>query len=294
MEFSVFKQIFESKIYEDTRSGLIESIAKRPERFVGVFRSTPVREKIAQFVSQSREIKFGDAFEELIGKLLEERDYVSLPKILVSTSGQTFNADQLVRDQNGNVYLIEQKIRDDHDTTKRIGQIDNFRDKVLALQSANGTQFKKGFFYFIDPEFKKNKAYYQRRLSELELELGVQLPLVYGSELFDELGIESLWAEVLNHLTNWRNGLPTFATFNFDDAPDQTVAEFKANVPASLFIKLFKNAELRDNVLPILFTSDDTLLKVREIYARSVKRVDKELCILIDEFIELRRSNLSE
>lgn len=294
MDFNVFKKIFESKIYKDTRSRLIESIAERPERFVGVFRSTSVREKIAQFVSQSREIKFGDAFEELIGKLLEEHDYVSLPKILVNSAGQTFSADQLLSAQDGSVFLIEQKIRDDHDTTKRIGQIANFRDKVLALQSSHGTNFKKGFFYFIDPNFRKNKAYYQMRLAELEVELGVQLPLVYGPELFDELGVESLWEEVLNHLTNWRNGLPTFATLNFDDSPDLTVAEFRANVPSSMFIKLFKNTDLRDKVLPILFTSDETLLKIRDIYAGSPKKIDKELCRLIDEFIARRQITIAE
>lgn len=288
MDFDSFKRIFESKIYEGTRSGLVLSIADRPERFVGVFRSTPVKEKVAQFVSQSREIKFGDAFEELIGKLLEENDFLALPKTLVNSQGQSFNADQLVQRKDGGILLIEQKIRDDHDTSKRVGQIDNFREKILALISANGDDFMVGYFYFIDPGFRKNQAYYSRRLVELEKELGVPLKLAYGRELFEFIGIPEVWDEVIDHLTTWRDSLPTFSTLNFDDDSDLTLSEFGSVVTSSVLLKLFRNDEVRTKVLPILFPTNETLLKLKQKYSTGTLSRDRELCEAIDEFISKR------
>ena len=41
---------------------------------------------------------------------------------------------------NKNIFLIEQKVRDDHDSTKKRGQYNNFINKIRAIKN----KYKKG------------------------------------------------------------------------------------------------------------------------------------------------------
>jgi len=56
--------------------------------------------------------------------------------------------------------------------------------------------------YFIDPDFSKNKKYYEDELKKLEGFYGVELYLFYGKELFDYL--QNLWDNILSWLIQWR------------------------------------------------------------------------------------------
>lgn len=55
--------------------------------------------------------------------------YIILDKRLTNTNGDVLNIDQCFKRGN-KVYFIEQKIRDDHDSTKKRGQIQNFEKKL--------------------------------------------------------------------------------------------------------------------------------------------------------------------
>ncbi|MDR0820076.1 MAG: hypothetical protein LBN19_00865 [Endomicrobium sp.] len=84
---------------------------------MGLFRPTKPKAKILQNLLQSQEIKFGDAFEKLIELYLTENGFTILPKKI---SGEKIN-ESLIIDQyfkiKEKIYFIEQKIRDDHDST---------------------------------------------------------------------------------------------------------------------------------------------------------------------------------
>lgn len=56
---------------------------------------------------------------------------------------------------NNKVYFIEQKIRDDHDSTKKRGQIENFEKKLNEMISKYGERNLVGISYFIGIKFKK-------------------------------------------------------------------------------------------------------------------------------------------
>ena len=114
MKFEKFKKILNKKIFEESKTDLIKKIANSPERYIGLFRPTKPKAKIIQNLTQSNEIRFGDAFEILNKKFNEEK----------------LNLDHHFK-KNEKIYFVEQKIRDDHDSTKKRGQTDNFEDKLI-------------------------------------------------------------------------------------------------------------------------------------------------------------------
>jgi len=127
MEYKVFQNILNKQIFESSKRDLIEKIAKYPERYIGLFRPTKPKAKILQNLLQSNEIRFGDALEIIFDKYFEELGFKILPKKL-ETENEYLNLDQLFMDEKY-IYFIEQKIRDDHDSTKKRGQLSNFEKK---------------------------------------------------------------------------------------------------------------------------------------------------------------------
>jgi len=66
MDQSKIIEVLNRHVFSQEKAALLQSIAKYPDRFVGVFRSTTPRLKLLQNLLQSREIRFGDALEEII------------------------------------------------------------------------------------------------------------------------------------------------------------------------------------------------------------------------------------
>ena len=66
MKYEKFKNILNHKIFEESKADLIRKFADYPERYIGLFRPTKPKGKIIQNLTQSQEIKFGDAFEIIL------------------------------------------------------------------------------------------------------------------------------------------------------------------------------------------------------------------------------------
>lgn len=73
MRYKEFAAILNDAIFEKSKSDLLSKIAKHPERYVGLFRPSKPKAKVMQNLLQSHEIRFGDSFEVLISKYLEEK-----------------------------------------------------------------------------------------------------------------------------------------------------------------------------------------------------------------------------
>ncbi|NCO80069.1 restriction endonuclease, partial [Candidatus Falkowbacteria bacterium] len=160
MQYEKFKNIFNETIFEESKAVLIEKIAKYPNRYIGLFRPTKPKAKILQNLLQSHEIRFGDAFETIIEEYLREFGYEILEKRFVNSDDDELNLDQCFK-ADDKVYFIEQKVRDDHDSTKKRGQIANFEKKLSEMVDKYNESNLVGIFYFIDPDLQKNKNYYQ-------------------------------------------------------------------------------------------------------------------------------------
>ena len=129
MEYIKFKKIFNETIFEKSKVDLLIKVAEYPVRYVGLFRPTKPQAKILQNLLQSHEIRFGDAFEKVIEEYFNLKGCTLLPKRYVLDNDDVLSIDQCFKYKN-KVYFIEQKVRDDHDSTKKRGQIQNFEKKL--------------------------------------------------------------------------------------------------------------------------------------------------------------------
>jgi hypothetical protein len=110
--------ILDRHIFEGDKRALLTNVANYPERFIGLFRPTKPRAKILQNLLQSHEIRFGDAVEELLKEMLNDMGFNILPGRLSNSQGETLSLDQYFSDEK-TTNFVEQKVRDDHDSTKK-------------------------------------------------------------------------------------------------------------------------------------------------------------------------------
>jgi Holliday junction resolvase-like predicted endonuclease len=256
MQYERFKQIFNETIFEKSKADLIEKIATYPTRYIGLFRPTKPKAKILQNLLQSHEIRFGDAFEHAIEEYLRLKGCEILQK-KYTANNEDLDIDQCFR-KNGKIYFIEQKVRDDHDSTKKRGQIDNFEKKLNVLCDKYSEQNLVGIFYFIAPDLVKNKNFYTAELQKMTNDYNVETQIFYGKSLFEYLGFADVWEEILNYLEEWRKEIPDLPEINFDLDAQHTFEEIKDLKPL-VFRKLFENEEIYNEILLTLFPDKATL-----------------------------------
>jgi len=257
MQYTKFKNIFNETIFEESKAVLIEKIAKYPNRYIGLFRPTKPKAKILQNLLQSHEIRFGDAFEEIIEEYLKEFGYEILNKRFINDDKDELNLDQCFKDKN-TTYFIEQKIRDDHDSTKKSEQTGNFEKKLNEMVNKYGEKNLVGIFYFIDPDLQKNKNFYKTELEKMARDYGVKIYLFYGVELFDFLQQEKTWSEILKYLEQWKKEIPDFPETNFDIDAESSFEEIKSLSPA-LYRKLFQDDIIFNEIILTVFPEKKTL-----------------------------------
>jgi len=217
-----------------------------------------------QHLLQSHEIRMGDALEEIIEEILKSLGFKILSKTMISESGETVSLDQYFTD--GKVYyFIEQKVRDDHDSTKKRGQIANFETKLEILNKKHSSELV-GMMYFIDPDLSKNKNYYLQELKRLEDFYGIKLSLFYGKELFDYLKSPDLWDNILLWLKQWKDSLTDLPEVNFDKAPEQSFVEIK-DLELRNWRKILENDKLwAEGIMDAIFKEGTTLKLVLEFF----------------------------
>jgi Holliday junction resolvase-like predicted endonuclease len=258
MQYSQFKQIFNETIFEKSKADLLEKIANDISNWNSVLLSPTIsKAKVLQNLLQSHEIRFGDAFEHVIEKYLELKGCEILQKKYTLEDGSVLNIDQCFRKGNA-VYFIEQKVRDDHDSTKKRGQIDNFEKKLDLMLSKFPENKLAGIFYFIDPDLVKNKNFYTVELDKMRTDYGVETQIFYGKPLFDYLGYPDIWEEILYYLKRWREEIPDLPEINFDLDAQHTFDEVK-DIKPLFFRKLLENEEIFNEIVLTLFPQKTTL-----------------------------------
>jgi len=275
MEYNKFKLIFNEIIFEKSKADLITKVAKYPQRYIGLFRPTKPKAKLLQNLLQSHEIRFGDAFEKLIEEYLKELGYEILNKFFDYGNGDKLNVDQFFKNDDY-FFFVEQKVRDDHDSTKKRGQISNFEKKLETIINIYGDDKLKGFFYFIDPNLVKNKNFYKDELDKMSADYGVELYICYGKEFFDLINESDTWAEIIKYLKKWRSELPDTPEINFDIEPEQSFEEIKDLSP-SIYRKLFDNEELYKEIVLTIFPEKKTLILLKEYFETKEKKIYKTL-----------------
>lgn len=226
---------------------LVENIVDNPSRFCGVFRLTTVRTKLIQNVSQSNEIKFGDILEELVTDYyLERLGYVNLNKELgVGRSGRKLRVDQIFCDkENDNVlYIVEMKVRDDHDSTKIYGQYSNFHDKIIKSHELYPNKHLIASMWFVDPSLTKNKKRYLEKIEEDRKEFpNTEINLFYGEEFFQILrNGQEAWKEFYSLFQTYHDKDLIDIDIPDDLSTDERILEALINLPVGKWNKLMSD-----------------------------------------------------
>ena len=262
LEYDFFKSQLNSKLFEDSYSDLLRKIAENPERYIGLFRPTKPKTKLIQNITQSHEIRFGDALEYIFERYFEACGFRLHTKRFRTADDTELSIDQLF--SKGNIlYMIEQKVRDDHDSTKKVGQFDNFENKYFALTQRYDNYTIVPIMWFIDDSLTKNKNYYWGRMESMSKDYGCAPKLYYGEKMFDTNGGISdfnyaIWQETLLYLERWKDTLPDMPEVNFDKDAQTVFGEIK-DLPPLVYRKLFSNEEIIRQIFPIIFPEGTVL-----------------------------------
>ena len=259
-----FNKLFNDKLFDSSIEKLLTLIATNPERYVGIFRATTPKAKLIQNLSQSLEIKFGDVTEQIIELFFKKSGYkIHNKKIHNQKNGKDFSIDQLFEDeQNSIIYFIEQKIRDDHDSTKKTGQFSNFTKKYEEISEKYKNSKKRiiSIMWFIDDSMHKNKKYYLEEIKkEVPNNKDDEFHLVYGIELFEKIEFKvNFWKEYVDLLKSWKKDITELPELNLDFEPEKTLKELN-KISSTDIRKLFSNEEITKTILPILFPTGESL-----------------------------------
>ncbi|MFN3422757.1 MAG: HpyAIV family type II restriction enzyme [Armatimonadota bacterium] len=260
LDYETFATIMNRHIFQSERRDLLQTLIAYPQRFVGLFRPTRPESKLFQHIFQAREIKFGDAMEEIIGLMLEGAGFIPQGKHIAT--GLECDHYFLFPDRE-HALLIEQKVRDDHDSTKRQGQWKNFEEKVQVLFSRHKDKLT-AVLYFIDPSLHKNRNFYTSKIAGLKESLGLdRIYLLYGEELFVKLGIAQSWEQLVTWLKEWKNAIPVMPDVNWEtqEAIDE-LKELAKNEP-QLWLKFALCSPLwQEGIVDVLFPTRKGLLEI--------------------------------
>lgn len=252
LDYNEFVDELKKTVYKNAKADLINKVASNPDRYIGIFRPTTPELKLIQNITQSHEISFGDFVENIITVYLGKY-YKNLPK-RASYKGETILFDQLFEYKN-KIFMIEQKMRDDHDSTKKRGQFENFIKKVEYLKETYPNKEIEAGMWFVDQTLVKNKRYYSNQMQQFH-EDKVKLHLFYGDELTSYLDKVAIWDEMTEYLFKWKLSEDNKIELNFEENWEETKKELKENVSKNSWKKIINNKQVVEEILPILFPTE--------------------------------------
>lgn len=288
LDYEYFKDTFNAKLFQDSYSDLIRKIAEYPERYIGLFRPTKPKTKLIQNITQSHEIRFGDALEFIFERYFEATGFSIHPKWLYTFDNTELSIDQLVGKGN-KLYMIEQKVRDDHDSTKKVGQFDNFENKYYELtRRYEGVEIIP-IMWFIDDSLVKNKRYYLSRMESLANDYGCSPKLYYGAAMFDKFGGISdfdseIWEETINYLEKWKETLPDMPEINFDLNAEVVFNEIK-DLPPIIYRKLLSNDDVKQQIFPIIFPENKVLNMLCDYFLSKNETIYHTLANYVSQYV---------
>lgn len=284
LNYNTFVEVLQKKLHENEKKDLIEKIAQNPERFVGCFRPTNPKTKLKQFITQSHEIRFGDAIEEVLEHFISDMGYINLFKRITLSTGEVLDLDQHFKSKEEKYFFVEQKIRDDHDSTKKRGQFSNFEKKYMELRKIEPNIV--GIMYFVDPSLKKNRNYYLAEMDRMKKSLGANVYIFYGQEFFDFFNETVKWDNLIKWLETWKKSLPELMEINFDVNPHESFEELK-QIEIVTWRKIINNIEIwEQGLMKEIFKRGETInLIAKFLHEKGYIKEAKKLDSLIKEYI---------
>lgn len=249
MEYNEFIDELKLVIYKNSKANLIKKIASNSDRYVGVFRPTSPESKLIQNITQSHEISFGNFIEAIITKYLGK--FCTNISKKATYKNKKLLYDQLFEYEN-KIIMVEQKMRDDHDSSNKEGQFGKILKKISYLKENYPDKEIVAIFWFVDKSLMKNKNYYLDEISKNK-NLNVEIKLFYGEEFLKYIGKEEIWNEMIEYLIRWKKSEDNKIELDFEENWEETKKELLDNVPKTSWEKILSNEEVVNKILPVLF-----------------------------------------
>ena len=268
MKYEDFKNILNEQIVKSSKVELLEHIFEYKNSNIIYNNIDYTKNYLLNLLIELQNSNFCNAFKKIFKKYFSELGYQNLDKVIENNNEnrrEYLDLDQLFTDKKY-IYFVEQKVRDDHDSTKKRGQMQNFEDKIISLlKMYNETQIKS-YTYFIDPSLIKNKNFYIDEIKKIEEDYNVSSKLCYGEEFWEDIGHGEVWEELLLYLKKWKEEIPDMPSINFDENVEDNFEEIK-NIKTSIYRKLFSNIDICKEILPILFPQNKTLKLLKDYFS---------------------------
>lgn len=210
MTYDTYKNILDRHLKINTITEFVKSLVKDNtsfRRYTTVFNLKPFQTRLIDSYYTSISIKLGNALEDVFKEYLTEKGVNFLPRDFVLNK----DCDQIFQ-YNDTIFLIEQKIRDDHDSSKKIGQMENYNAKKLAISLKTNNYIS--CWWFIDPNCSKNKNYYETHLNKEELYYGANIELFLKNKVFYDDRCHNFFKEFITYFEKYCD---EFSFFNVTD-----------------------------------------------------------------------------
>lgn len=279
LEYKRFEEIISSSIFNDLSFKLLESLADNPERFTSRYRLSTPSQKLVQYLSQSIEIKFGNTLEKIFKEYFIECGVNYLERRSVDN---TLDFDHLFL-YNNKIVLVEQKIRDDHDSTKKVGQVENYFKKLDYIKKMYPNYEIISVMWFIDDSMSKNRNYYIEKIGLDHLIYGEKMSGILDS-VNPNIAHIDIWDNFHNNLKRYKEELDSRYTYIFN-CEDKNI---DYSLLGSTAIKnLLSNDIIIKEIFPII-TPTMKLVKDLEIVLNNKpnSKYKKEALLTLESFKE--------
>lgn len=263
LSYEDFLNLIKGKIKDgnDLYDQILINVIDNPQRYSGIFRLSNPKNKLIQNITQSMEIKLGDVLEEIFEEYFKIYNYEILPKSLRTLDNKRLEVDHLIKKAN-NIYLVEQKIRDDHDSTKKTGQFKNFVKKIKTVIRDYPNNNIISIMWFVDDTLNKNKGYYLSEIDQMKIN---NVHLFYGESFFDFLGHNEIWSEVTDKLKFYRLNLDPEVLHIPDFGKSDVMLDALLRLPNNKWEKLISDDLIYKNLRIELFSEGENIEKATKL-----------------------------
>ena len=228
---------------------IIKSWYAKIDELCSPVQANSIRDTLMYNTLNVRQIILGSKVEEIADSVVQEvLGFEVLPKEVTYTKKngkkKVGKADHVWRTTNEDVYVVEQKLRDNHDNTKKDGQVADFNAKVKAFRDLYPNKNVVGVFWFVDDTVKVSRKTLQKTLIE-------NSTVRYGCEIFHDIDDGCLaFEKILNEIENRRND---DLVINFDTDPDLYFNDLVLSTDDNVFLEKFMtNEKVKKYVLPVI------------------------------------------
>lgn len=257
----------------------------------------------------SRNNSYGNAIESVFSTILEDNGWKIEPtkyyldnvdknklKVHVPSNKKSIAVDQVFSNDNYFVF-IEQKIRDDHDTSKAPGQFENYELKFRILNEIVSDKTVIGIMWMIDSDFSRNKKFYENdeHMGKMKKEFDGRNYLVYGKEIDDILNkyasSDKEYFDTFNSfLKLWHSKTSAVPELNFDRFA-HSVSNALDSLNEKELVELFTNNRIIQEAFPIIFPNRESLKTYREKLVLKhdtniITKKDKKALELLNDFLD--------